>query len=159
MDIIQDLNKRFEYNDWANRETLRSIRDSAPIPTRALKIAGHMIGSESLWLSRLRSGSASAVWPDLTLDQCTTQIVDLKESWQQYLKGLTINSLQEQIEYVNSKGEKWTNRVEEILTHVIMHAAYHRGQIATILREAGSQPAYTDYIHFIREGFVNKKVN
>jgi len=38
--------------------------------------------------------------------------------------------------------------------HVIMHSAYHRGQIATDMRAAGLTPAYTDFIHSIRRGFV-----
>jgi len=35
-----------------------------------------------------------------------------------------------------------------------MHSAYHRGQIATAMRAAGYAPAYTDFIHCIRQGFV-----
>ena len=31
--------------------------------------------------------------------------------------------------------------------HVIMHSAYHRGQIAADVRAAGLTPAYTDFIH------------
>jgi uncharacterized damage-inducible protein DinB len=37
---------------------------------------------------------------------------------------------------------------------VIMHSAYHRGQIASDMRAAGFTPAYTDFIHAIRQGFV-----
>jgi len=37
---------------------------------------------------------------------------------------------------------------------VVMHSAYHRGQIASSLRAAGLAPAYTDFIHGIRQGFV-----
>jgi uncharacterized damage-inducible protein DinB len=55
---------------------------------------------------------------------------------------------------VNSKGEPYTSSVEDILTHVVFHGAYHRGQIAAKMRESGLEPAYTDYIHAIRQGFV-----
>jgi uncharacterized damage-inducible protein DinB len=56
------------------------------------------------------------------------------------------------VSYVNSKGEPWTNRAEDILLHVVFHSAYHRGQIASDMRPAGLQPAYTDFIHAIRSG-------
>ena len=56
--------------------------------------------------------------------------------------------------YRNSKGEAWSSRKEDILMHVIMHSAYHRGQVATAMRAAGSTPAYTDFIHSVRQGFV-----
>ena len=58
------------------------------------------------------------------------------------------------VEYRNSKGEAWSNRVEDILTHVLMHSAYHRGQIALEMRAAGTEPAYTDFIHAVRQGFL-----
>jgi uncharacterized damage-inducible protein DinB len=44
--------------------------------------------------------------------------------------------------------------VEEILTHLVIHSAYHRGQIASDLRAAGQEPAYTDYIHAVRQGLL-----
>ncbi len=40
-----------------------------------------------------------------------------------------------------------------MLTHTVIHSAYHRGQIETLLRQAGSAP-YTDYIHYVRRGLA-----
>jgi uncharacterized damage-inducible protein DinB len=44
--------------------------------------------------------------------------------------------------------------VEDVLTHVLFHSAYHRGQIALQMRASGAEPAYTDFIHAVRKGFV-----
>ena len=38
--------------------------------------------------------------------------------------------------------------------HVLMHSAYHRGQIALEMRAAGMEPAYTDFIQAVRQGLV-----
>jgi uncharacterized damage-inducible protein DinB len=35
-----------------------------------------------------------------------------------------------------------------------MHSAYHRGQIASLMRAGGSAPAYTDFIHAVRRGLI-----
>jgi uncharacterized damage-inducible protein DinB len=35
-----------------------------------------------------------------------------------------------------------------------MHSAYHRGQIASHMREQRYTPAYTDFIHAVRQGHV-----
>ena len=43
---------------------------------------------------------------------------------------------------------------KDVLTHVILHSAYHRGQVALAMRAAGMEPAYTDFIHAVRQGFV-----
>jgi len=77
----------------------------------------------------------------------------LSRDWPGYLAEHH-QSLTERVSYTNSKGEAWTNTVEEILTHVTIHSAYHRGQIASSLRSAGMEPAYTDYIHGVRQGRV-----
>jgi uncharacterized damage-inducible protein DinB len=63
-------------------------------------------------------------------------------------------SLEQQASYTNTKGEDWANTVGDILTHVLLHSAYHRGQVAAEVRAAGLTPALTDYIHAVRQGFV-----
>jgi uncharacterized damage-inducible protein DinB len=58
------------------------------------------------------------------------------------------------VSYKNSQGETWSSRKDDILMHLITHGTYHRGQVATAMRAAGFTPAYTDFIHSIRRGFV-----
>ena len=70
------------------------------------------------------------------------------------LASLDEEELRESVGYRNSKGEFWTSTVADILTHVALHASYHRGQIAAAIREAGGPPPYTDYIHAVRMGLV-----
>jgi uncharacterized damage-inducible protein DinB len=41
------------------------------------------------------------------------------------------------------------------LTHVLLHSAYHRGQIASQMRGNGQTPAYTDFIHAVRQGLID----
>jgi len=71
-----------------------------------------------------------------------------------YLQELTADGLEETVSYVNSKGEPWTSSVEDILTHLVLHSSYHRGQIAADTRASGHAPASTDYIHARRQGLV-----
>jgi uncharacterized damage-inducible protein DinB len=63
-------------------------------------------------------------------------------------------TLSESVAYQNSQGETWTSTVQDILTHVVLHSAYHRGQIASQMRATGEQPAYTDFIHAARQGLI-----
>jgi len=55
------------------------------------------------------------------------------------------------VSYRNSAGHPYQSTVEDILLHVALHGSYHRGQIATLLRQSGSEPVLTDYIAFIRD--------
>jgi len=63
-------------------------------------------------------------------------------------------NLSQMISYKNSRGEAWTSAVQDVLTHVLMHSAYHRGQIASHMRVSGQTPAYTDFIHAVRQGLI-----
>ena len=40
----------------------------------------------------------------------------------------------------------------DIVTHVALHGAYHRGQIAWVLRHGAGEPVSTDFITMVREG-------
>ena len=142
------LKKLFEYDDWANREEVRHLRSLKAPPPQAMKILAHIVGTEWLWLGRLRGEKPAVVWPDLTLDQIAEQIDRLRDEWPREFGRTDV------VEYVNSKGEKWSSRADDILMHVIIHGGYHRGQIAILVRQSGETPAYTDYIHCVRSDFI-----
>jgi uncharacterized damage-inducible protein DinB len=55
------------------------------------------------------------------------------------------------VEYQNFAGQKFSSLLSDIITHVVNHGTYHRGQIARIIRESGVQPPSTDYIVFARQ--------
>lgn len=142
------------YDAWANAETLRSLRQGG-VPAKAMRWMGHIVGASALWLARLRQEPpALAVWPDLDLDGCAAGIDRLADSWPRYLETLAPAGLEQGVGYRNSLGEYWTSSVGDILTHVAMHGAYHRAQIAAAVREGGGEPAYTDFIHAVRQGLV-----
>ena len=146
-----ELARLFAWNDWANREEVNRLAAIAA-PPRAMRLLAHIVGTEWLWLSRLRQSEPRlAVWPELTLEQCTIEIDALRDAWNGYLHEAVYDTT---IDYANSKGERWSNRAGDVLIHVILHGSYHRGQIATIVRDGGDEPAYTDYIHCIRNGFI-----
>ena len=148
------LSRLLRYDIWANGETLDSLRQGPP-PARSLKWMGHIVGAEYLWLARLREEPAPLpVWPDLAVEQCAAHLGELSGMWHEYLADAGANRVAQRVTYTNFKGEEWTSAVEDILTHVTIHSAYHRGQIASDLRAAGQIPAYTDFILAVRLGLI-----
>jgi uncharacterized damage-inducible protein DinB len=152
--VTAQLARLLRYDVWANEATLRSLRQSEP-PARSLRWMGHIIGAECLWLARMR-GQASEleVWPTLSIAECEAHLPRVSRQLTDFDFN-RLGPLDRSVHYVNSKGEPWSSTVEEILTHVVIHSAYHRGQIASDLRSAGQEPAYTDYIHAVRQGLVD----
>lgn len=155
MDMTEHLRRLFSYDDWANREVLAALRSAGTAPVRSLKLMAHIFAAERLWLERLEQKKQSVrVWPEFTLEQCETHAAEVPCLWKKYLEGRTEADLASAVSYKNSKGESWSNRKDDILLHVVMHSAYHRGQIAADMRAAGFTPAYTDFIHGVRQGLV-----
>lgn len=154
MDLLPQLQRQFAHDAWANEETLASLRAGTP-PPRALRYMAHIVSAEWLWLGRLKQWKqAFPVWPEWTWAECDAQAGKLPPLWKEYIRGLRPAGLDQPAFYTNTKGEEWTNTVGDILAHVLLHSAYHRGQIATDLRAAGLTPALTDYIHAVREGLI-----
>lgn len=148
--MLSRIRRLFRYDEWANREALASAA-----PPRALALMAHVLGTEWLWLSRARrQPSPVAVWPEWTAAECTVQADAVPRAWASYLDGLTEDGLRETVPYLNSKGEEWSSTVEDLLLHTVLHSVYHRGQVAAEVRAAGGAPAYTDFIHAVRQGFV-----
>jgi uncharacterized damage-inducible protein DinB len=154
MEPVEHLQRQFAYDEWANREVLAALRASAPSP-RPLQLLAHILSAERLWLERIRKQPQSLpVWPDFSVEQCEVQITELAQLRREFFAQLDPARLSEKVTYTNSKGEPWTSTVEDILTHVVLHSAYHRGQIASQMRAGGEQPAYTDFIHAARQGLI-----
>jgi uncharacterized damage-inducible protein DinB len=150
-----DFRRLFNFDAWANREVLDSFQNAGQPTPRSLRLMAHVLGAEYLWISRIQGAkSPLAVWPELTVAECDQQGNNLIQLWSDYLDSTTSGELSRVVPYTNSKGERWSNSVEDILMHVILHSAYHRGQIASDMRAAGHTPAYTDFIHGVRQKLI-----
>lgn len=155
MELFRHYQHLASYDGWANLEVITSFRAVGTPPPRSLNLMSHIYAAERIWLTRLlQQTKPLSVWPELTLEQCEEQAKELPRLWQDYLGPGSGGLLAQEITYKNSKGESWKNSVQDILTHVFMHSAYHRGQIAADMRQAGHVPAYTDFIHGVRQGLV-----
>ena len=147
------LREMFLFDDWANREALRSLQEMEHPPERARKLMAHIVAAELLWMARLQqTAQQTATWPEFGLDDCQRLIAELRQTWEQYLAEMTDAGLDSEVPYTNSKGERYRNAVRDILTHVLMHGVYHRGQIAAAVRDRAGEPAYTDFIEAVRKG-------
>lgn len=158
MDLLEHLRRQFDYDAWANAEVLSVIAadGSGSAPPRSLQLLAHILSAERLWLERLKQQPQSLpVWPEFTSGECRAQMQDLARLWREYFAQLSPLALSQKITYKNSKGEPWSSTVEDVLTHVVMHSAYHRGQIASVTRAGGRAPAYTDFIHAVRQGLID----
>jgi len=136
---------------WADQQVLAAVRDAPQAHAEVLPLLAHIVAAEHIWLSRLRYQPAThAVWPQLTLSECETLAAENAAGFLVFVTGLNEAEFATPVTYHNSKGDEFVTPVIDILTQVITHGPYHRGQIAKALARNGYQPPNTDYITFVR---------
>lgn len=150
---IQFLTELFAYDDWANREAVKSIYSVAGSDGQARRLFGHIIGAQRIWYSRFESAEAAQAnpWPDSSVDEHEGALEELRRSWQGLLRSLTPEKLGSDLVYKNTKGAEFRTPIRDVLMQVIAHSAYHRGQVAAAVRQSGGKPASTDYIVYVRQ--------
>jgi uncharacterized damage-inducible protein DinB len=112
----------------------------------------HILWAESLWLARWQGQSFTA-----TIDpqayptpQSLNHALEAVHSEQLvFLTGTPDSSLDRPITYVNFHGQSWAYPLCEMVQHLIVHSAFHRGQVASLLRQLGLVPPHTDYLVYV----------
>lgn len=146
-----DVTRLFYHMRWADALVLESLERVSTPPERAVRIYAHVLGAELVWIDRIDGvAQGTAVWPDADVSACRALAATVRARYERYLDALTPGELVRSAHYTNSAGTAFDTPVFEILTHVALHGAYHRGQVAMLVRDAGAEPNPTDYIAFVR---------
>jgi uncharacterized damage-inducible protein DinB len=150
LDFIRQL---FEYDYWANEETLASLAAVSEDAEKPRKYFSHVLGAQRVWLARFDDPHPPSAqpWPTLSVEECRQHIQDLHGRWTALLERLSPEKLEEGLAYRNTKGMEFKTPIRDVLMHLVLHSAYHRGQVAAAVREAGGKPAATDYAVYMRK--------
>lgn len=160
--MAYSIHRHLQFNTWANTQLadlLRTVDDEiffrenkssfSSIATTVL----HMWGAQHVWLKRLEGISLSA-FPHMNVRDKTISLdglVNSSEEIQHLIESKGDNFLTAVYAYKNLKGDPFEDSVEDTLFHVVNHSTYHRGQVITMLREAGvTKVVSTDLIHYLR---------
>jgi len=150
--LKEHLNHLFKYNDWATRQTAESIVGQKKKNEKSEELLSHIISAQKIWLNRILGRDIAAnPWQKITQKEWILQSTAVTAEWINFLEGLHDEGFEERIEYKNSKGEKFTNTIRDIVVQVINHSTYHRAQIAQLIRQSGGEPVKTDYIVYQRQ--------
>lgn len=122
---------------------------SGPDLSECFRHLSHVIHAQEIWLDRI-NGEKPVVqqW-----DTMPAKDIRLKaeQHTQEFLKIVSASDTSRIIHYTNSRGETFTNSVEEIIQHVIIHGQHHRAQISLLLRQMDIAPPPTDLIFYLRQ--------
>ncbi len=136
-----------EYTHWAN-ERYRNALTVTPLP-EADRLYSHILHSSRIWLSRLEGHSPTASpWETIEREAWPAVAQDVYTRGQKLAATLDPEQV---IPYTNTQGQSFHSKIGDLWLHLSHHGAYHRAQMAQLLRRAGHNPPVTDYIVWQRE--------
>ena len=159
----EDLLTLVDYHYWAIDRMLSAV-DALDQDAFTRQVGGsfasvrdtlsHLQGAEWIWVARFR-GSPPTTRPG---PERFATMTDVRSAWAQtegdlraFVGGLDETSLVQLVDYRVLDGKPAASRPDHMVQHLVNHAAYHRGQVTTMLRQLGaSPPAPTDLIAFYR---------
>jgi uncharacterized damage-inducible protein DinB len=150
----------FEYEKDSHRKVLASF-ETVPADRRqdasyrkALELLGHIIAARRMWLYRfgITEDAPASIFPTgITLGDLGESLAAMERDWDAYLAGLTDEDIARTLEYKSLDAGWFRSAMDDILAQLFGHSWYHRGQIATLVRACGGEPAITDLIYWSRE--------
>ena len=151
------------HNLWANTQILDTIQQLSEEQIQQEMVSSfpsifktvlHLLDAENIWWQRLKleehierpSKNFNGNFVDLQ-----KRLIQQSLLFEQWVTGLHEHQLLHVFAYQRDKTTQLKLPVYQTLLHVFNHGTYHRGQLVTLLRQAGvtSIPS-TDFISFLR---------
>ena len=161
MNLIE-IQRLYDYNSWANERVLESLQPIGQEIFTSHKqashgsirgIIAHIAGAEWIWLERWKGSSQAGLLPESefeTVEIAAQRLRTIDHDLEEFTSQLTQQDLDGSRGYRTTEGKAYSNVLSDMLLHLANHSSYHRGQIATLLRQSGAVPQSTDFILFIR---------
>lgn len=161
--MIDEIRELFAYDRWANARVLEAVDALEPDAyTRDLKSSFssvhetlvHILSAEWIWLQRWNGTSPTGIPEDWKLDGLAAvkeKWVEVEDAQREFLETLDDAALERSLGYKNTRGQPFAEPLSATLRHVVNHSTYHRGQVATLMRQLDTEPPNTDLIGFYRE--------
>ena len=138
-----------DYNLWANQrigEVIVAVEDEklnwnivSSFPSIWLTTL-HIWDAQVIWLERLNGRNPKA-WPSANFKGNKREMVEGLVTTSLLLKQIAFTAgkknLKEEVSYSNMQGKQFRSQVYQALVHLFNHNSYHRGQLTTLLRQAG----------------------
>lgn len=142
--------KLYKYNAWANDRVLGCLERQQVDDAKILRIFGHIVAAQMIWYNRVQGlpKSSLSLWADYRLPELRKISSEGSTAWQELVEGP--GPLDRLLKYHNYAGDYFETNLIDLMTHMVNHGTYHRGQVAVLLREKGFEPVNTDFVTYDR---------
>ena len=160
---LQDLRTLLDYHYWARDQMFEALdpltleqvnRDMGNSFKSIRETVTHIYAAELAWYLRWQGTSPTALLPG---DQFP-DIAAVRRVWSEhetkmraFVESLGDAGVAQMFEFTLLSGQPGSMLFCQMLQHIVNHASYHRGQVTTMLRQLGAQPAKSlDMIAYYR---------
>lgn len=158
MDIF--FQKLYSYHAWANKDLLDKLGalDEQKHKTQrhtALRLINHSYVVAQIYAAHL-SGTPHTYMSDNTaetptLDELRTAVMICDQWYLDYLRNSSSISLSETLPFTFTDGDLGYMSREEMLTHVVLHGGYHRGEIGRMLWQLSITPPWDTFAVYLHQ--------
>ena len=133
------------HNVWANDEWIALMQGCQPPPAELLRIMSHVLLGEQAWFQRLADENPDRdIWRTLS----TGALREMHTQHAERYRALLDADVDRLVEFVRFTAERGRASVGDILVHLALHGAHHRGQLAARAAAYGIACPNTDFIQF-----------
>lgn len=142
----------FEYDRWANQQIIDALNKYITPPEKSKSLLLHIGAALDFWFVRVTSETPifNSLFQETDFENGSKLVLKASERWIEYLNKDEVD-LDTVIHYKTTKGMDFSNLLYVIITQLLTHGPYHRGQINQVLRQNELEPVITDYIYFMRK--------
>ena len=153
------LHSLFKYKAWSNEQLFIELAKVDAVVQQearhnAMRILNHIYVVDQIFAAHLsgavQSFTATNTTETPTLEALSDGVAMLDAWYVDYSADLSPEQLAENIAFTFTDGDKGLMTREEMLTHVSLHGAYHRGGAGRIMTQVGTPPPrdlYTRFLH------------
>ena len=157
----------FKYKAWSNDQLfieLAKVDSLAQQEARhnAMRILNHIYVVDQIFAAHLsgavQSFTATNTSETPTLEALRDGVAMLDAWYVDYAADVSPEQLAENIAFTFTDGDQGLMTREEMLTHVSLHGAYHRGGAGRIMTQAGTPPPRDLYTRFLHQTEPTRRV-
>ncbi|HTW61857.1 MAG TPA: DinB family protein [Terracidiphilus sp.] len=161
---FDDLSALLDYNYWARDRLLDAVsaltleQFTRPLGSSFSSVRdtiAHICDAESIWLARWNGKQPTGFrQADRITDVAAarSEWAELETGTRTFLSHLGPEGVMRSFEYKDMRGNARSDVFGQMVQHLVNHGTYHRGQVTTLLRQLGAQPAKSmDLITYYRQ--------
>lgn len=156
-EMLQSL---YGYQAWANRDLLDKLArldgtTQAAERDTALRLISHYHVVARIFAAHL-AGTDHGYTSDNTaetptLDQLRAAVAATDRWYQDYVRTISSEALAEAVAFSFTDGDKGCMTRQEMLLHVALHSAVHRGEVCRILWQLSITPPWDTFAVFLHQ--------